>query len=55
MGVQAGAESQLKALARHRLGGAIHDELPAGEALVEVALLQVKPGGGEVVIRTRSQ
>ena len=46
MGVEAGAQGELKCLASDGLRGAVHDEIAPGETLVEVILLQVQPEGG---------
>lgn len=43
VGVEAGAQGELKCLAGDGLRGTVHDEIPSGETLVEVTLLQVQP------------
>ena len=39
--VETGSQGQLKCLAGHRLGRAVHDEVPSREPLMEITLFQV--------------
>lgn len=45
VGVQTGAQGELKRLAGDGLRRAVHNEVASGETLVEVTLLQVQPEG----------